>query len=77
MVALLCTGTRLTTGYRYTTLVDATGAVAVTVCSSSSFAFPIAGLIAKVGIHLSIQTSSDRDLQHAPNQVVGIRCRRA
>ncbi|ERS61544.1 hypothetical protein HMPREF1257_01904, partial [Corynebacterium sp. KPL1814] len=24
MVALLCTGTRLTTGYRYTTLVDAT-----------------------------------------------------
>ena len=24
MVALLCTGTRLTTGYRYTTLLDAT-----------------------------------------------------
>ncbi|ERS38974.1 hypothetical protein HMPREF1287_01314 [Corynebacterium sp. KPL1986] len=24
MVALLCTGTRLTTGYRYTTLADAT-----------------------------------------------------
>ena len=53
------------------------GAVAIIVNPSSSFSFAITGLIAEVSIHLSIQTSGDRGLQHTSNQVIGIRCGRA
>ena len=49
------------------------GAIAVIISPSCRFSFPITGLIAEVGIHLSIQTSGNRGLQHAAHQVIGIR----